>query len=185
MAAPDKMASINMVACAFGAKADDQIMTLWAGLLSPYDDESVYRAAVALIRKTTDAAWGRMPLFGLMQRELDAITGSVHGEDNLRLQAEAEWDQFLDAIAACGYYRKPDFCRTTEQVVRMLGGWNCACSWTQSDIPFRHRDFVKLWAQVHDREEAIELGAEGVRALNGTRGIEAVRRMAIGTEGVE
>lgn len=185
MAAPDKMASINMVACAFGAKADEQVMTLWAGMLASYDESTVYRAAIALIRKTTDAAYGRMPLFGIMQRELDSITGALHGEENVELQAEAEWSILLDAMATSGLYRKPDFCRTTEQVVRMLGGWNCACSWTQSDIPFRHRDFVRLWAQVHDREEAIELGAEGVRALNGTRGIEAVKRMAIGTEGVE
>lgn len=185
MSTPDKRTSIGMISAAFGAELGEATYSVWLALLSPYDDTAVYRAAIALIRKTTDAAYGRMPLFGLMQRELDNLSAALHGEENVELQAEAEWNLLLDAMATSGLYRKPDFCRTTEQVVRMLGGWNCACSWTQSDIPFRHREFVKLWAQVHDREEAIELGAEGVRALNGTKGIEAVRRMAIGTEGVE
>lgn len=185
MSAPDKRTSVGMISAAFGSKLSDETYSVWIALLSPYDDESVYRAAVALIRKTTDAAWGRMPLFGLMQRELDSLSAAIHGEENVELQAEAEWGRFLDAIASCGYYREPDFERTTAQVIRLLGGWQSVCGWTKDDMPFRHRDFVRLWAQVHDREEAIELGAEGVRALNGTRGIEAVKRMAIGAEGVE
>ena len=176
----DKMASINMVACAFGAKADDQIMTLWAGLLSPYDDNAVYRAAVALIRKTTDAAYGRMPLFGLMQQELDALSSALHGGDNVELQAEAEWGKLLEALEEYGSYREPtNLDKTTAQVVRLMGGWLYACSWMRDDLPFRHRDFVKLWAQTHGREDAVALGADGVRALNGTKGIEAVQRLAI------
>ena len=180
MSAPDKMASIGMVAAAFGAKLTEEVSSLWLALLSPYDDASVYRAAVAMIRKTTDAAYGRMPLFGLMQQELDALSAALHGEDNVELQAEAEWGRLLEAMGTIGYYREPDLDRTTMQVLRLMGGWQYACSWMRDDLPFRHRDFIRLWTQTYGREDAVAMGADAVRALNGSKGIEDVKRLAIG-----
>lgn len=179
MSAPDKMASINMIAAAFGSKVTEDVGSIWMALLSPYDDASVYRAAVALIRKTIDAAYGRMPLFGLMQRELDALSAALHGGDNIELQAEAEWGKLLETLDSVGSYREPELDKTTAQVLRLMGGWQYACSWMRDDLPFRHRDFVAMWKQVYGREDAMELGAEGVKRLNGTQGIEAVRRLAL------
>ena len=186
MAAPDKTASIAMIASAFGANADEKVVTLWLGLLSIYDEPTVYRAAVALIRKTVDAAYGRMPLFGLMQQELDAITGAVHGEENVRLQAEAEWSNLLTLIHVCGSYREPELNRTTKEAIRVIGGWEQACSWNIDELNWKHRDFVQFWMDFHGREDVMLLGSEAVAKLNSAKGKAEIQALIASTvKGIE
>lgn len=170
----NKMASVNMIASAFGAPISPEVAAIWFGLLSEYDDETVFRAAIALIRKTTEATYGRMPLFGLMQKELDLVTGALHGEENLSLQAEAEWMRLMTLVRTFGAYEVPTLDRTTDSVIRRIGGWSAVCSWPEKDLYWRRKEFLRVWMDTKGHEDALELGCEGVAALNSVRGSAAI-----------
>lgn len=160
-----KLAILNGLAGNYSATLAPETSKMWLFLLKDYSVAQVQEAALNVIRKHADVPYRAMPPFAMMQTELDALDGTLRGEENVELQAEAEWNALLDCIDEVGSWRKPSLHPVTAQVVRMMGGWQCACGWSESELHFRHKDFVELWQQVQGKEEYLALGAAGIATL--------------------
>ena len=160
-----KMATLNGLAGNYSATFSPETAKMWLFLLQDYSAAQVQTAALNLIRKHADVPYKSLPPFALMQEELDLLDNTIRGEKNIELQAEAEWNALLSNIRDYGSWSEPELNPVTTNVVRMLGGWKVACSWLESELHFRHKDFVDLWKQMQGKEDYVALGAEGVKQL--------------------
>lgn len=162
-----KLAILNGLAGNYSATLAPETSKMWLFLLADYPVEQVQAAALNVIRKHSDVPYKSMPPFAMMQRELDALDGTVRGEENVALQAEAEWDKLLEDIEGWGAWRgQPDDLHpVTARVVRMMGGWRVACAWLEKDLNWRHKEFTELWEQVQGKEEFVAIGAHAVKQL--------------------
>lgn len=172
----EKLAVLHGLAGNFSAALSPETSKLWLFLLADYSVAQVQAAALAMIRRcgTDEVPYKTMPPFALLQRELDAMSGTVRGEKNIQLQAIAEWGNLLAAIGAYGSYREPNLCQTTAYCVRAMGGWTQVCRWRTDELPWRERDFIELWTQSHGKTEAMAQGCEAVAALSGHKGLAAL-----------
>ena len=161
-----KLATLNGLAGNYSATLAPETSKMWLFLLQNYTAAQVQAAALNIIRKHSDVPYRSMPPFAMMQAELDAMDNTVRGEKNVKLQAEAEWNDLLDAIEGWGSWRgEPDLHPVTSRVVRMMGGWTCACKWLEKDLNWRHKEFCELWEEVQGKEEFLLAGAEGIKRL--------------------
>lgn len=160
-----KLAILTGLAGNYSATLAPETSKMWLFLLKDYSVEQVQAAALNVIRKRADVPYKSMPPFAMMQAELDQLDGTVRGEANIELQAEAEWNLLLESISEYGSWRTPALCPVTERVVRMMGGWQVVCSWLEKDLNWRHKEFVELWQQVQGKEEFLALGADAVAIL--------------------
>ena len=184
----EKLAVLNGLAGNYAAVLSPETARMWLFLLKDYALAQVQAAALAVIRRYgSDAVpYRTMPPFALMQKELDALGGVVRGEENLKLQARAEWGRLLEAVRSCGSWRAPDLEPTTAYCVRSLGGWEQVCRWRMDELPWRERDFLQLWEQSHGKEERLTLGSGAVARLAGPRALDALMREALpGGRGME
>ena len=161
----EKLAILNGLAGNYSAVLSDETSKMWLFLLKEYSVAQVQAAALNLIRKHSDVPYKAMPPFAMMQKELDILDGTVRGEENIALQAEAEWNALLEWIEGYGSWRTPDLEPVTARVVRMMGGWQCACAWLEKDLNWRHKEFTELWEQVQGKEEFVAIGAHAVKQL--------------------
>ena len=164
-----KAMALVALAANFDKKMPEALLELWLELLAPYSAETV-RAAVRKVMETY--AYKTLPPFAVIKEALDDLAGV--SDRSLERQAVAEWGVLLRAIAGHGYCHKPALHPTTEYVVRLLGGWQTVCLWTQSELSFKRRDFVDFWIESHGRVEWMEQGAALAagavrRALNASR----------------
>ena len=171
----EKLAILNGLAGNYAATLSPETAKMWLFLLKDYSVQQTQAAALSVIRKhgTEAVPYKTMPPFALMQKELDALTGAVRGEEGLKLKARAEWGKLLAMIERYGSYREPDMNRTTAYCVRSLGGWAQVCRWKMEELPFRERDFIQLWEQSHDKEDFLAIGCDGVQMLE-TKGKAAL-----------
>ena len=178
----EKIAVLHGLAGNFSAELTPETSKLWLFLLAGYSARQVQEAALRLIRRcgTAEVPFRTMPPFALLQRELDAAQGTVRGEENVKLQAAAEWTRLLDAVSACGAAREPEFCATTAWCVKALGGWEQICRWRTDELHWRARDFAELWVQADGKTEALSLGAGAVAQLAGNRGLAALADRLVG-----
>ena len=153
-----KLAAIDALAANFGVEVPAALKVAWLDLLRGYAAQQVEAAVRAVIGHYE---YKTMPPFAVLQAALDDLHGL--GEKALNLQAIAEWAQLHEAISYFGYYSKPKLHPTTEYVLRLLGGWQTACMWNNSELEFRRKDFVRLWMDSHGRVDVLELGADAVR----------------------
>ena len=86
--AEEKMRLIRMLASNYSAELDEDTATLWLVLMSAYSVEDCRSAVLSVVRGCgfESVRFGSLPPFALIQRELDARTGTVRGERNLALQ---------------------------------------------------------------------------------------------------
>ena len=166
--AEEKMRLIRMLASNYSAELDEDTATLWLVLMSAYSVEDCRSAVLSVVRGCgfESVRFGSLPPFALIQRELDARTGTVRGERNLALQAEAEWGRLLEEVRSCGFWRTPKLHPTTEFVVRQLGGWARVCRWKEGDLSWKRREFLSAWREAAGREDVLSLGAEAVAGLD-------------------
>lgn len=166
--AEEKMRLIRMLASNYSAELDEDTATLWLVLMSAYSVEDCRSAVLSVVRGCgfESVRFGSLPPFALIQRELDARTGTVRGERNLALQAEAEWGRLLEEVRSCGFWRTPKLHPTTEFVVRQLGGWERVCRWKEEDLSWKRREFLSAWREAAGRENVLSLGAEAVAGLD-------------------
>lgn len=157
-----------MLASNYSAELDEDTATLWLVLMSAYSVEDCRSAVLSVVRGCgfESVQFGSLPPFALIQRELDARTGTVRGERNLALQAEAEWGRLLEEVRSCGFWRTPKLHPTTEFVVRQLGGWERVCRWKEEDLSWKRREFLSAWREAAGREDVLSLGAEAVAGLD-------------------
>jgi len=171
----EKLAILNGIAGNYSATLAPETAKMWLFLLRDYSARQTQLAALALIRKHgTDVPFRSMPPFALLQAELDALTGTVRGEENVKLQARAEWGKLLADIETFGTYREPEMNRTTVYCVRSFGGWAQVCRWKMEELPFRERDFLRLWGESHGKEEFLALGCEAVASIEAPQGTNAL-----------
>lgn len=149
-----KAMALVALAANFDRKMPEALLELWLELLAPYSADAV-RAAVRKVMETY--AYKTLPPFAVIKEALDDLAGV--SDRSLERQAVAEWGVLLTAIAGHGYCHKPALHPTTEYVVRLLGGWQTVCLWTQSELSFKRRDFVNFWVESHGRVERMEQGA--------------------------
>lgn len=166
--AEEKMRLIRMLASNYSAELDEDTATLWLVLMSAYSVEDCRSAVLSVVRGCgfESVRFGSLPPFALIQRELDARTGTVRGERNLALQAEAEWGRLLEEVRSCGFWRTPKLHPTTEFVVRQLGGWERVCRWKEEELSWKRREFLSAWREAAGREDVLSLGAEAVAGLD-------------------
>lgn len=166
--AEEKMRLIRMLASNYSAELDEDTATLWLVLMSAYSVEDCRSAVLSVVRGCgfESVRFGSLPPFALIQRELDARTGTVRGERNLALQAEAEWGRLLEEVRSCGFWRTPKLHPTTEFVVRQLGGWERVCRWKEENLSWKRREFLSAWREAAGREDVLSLGAEAVAGLD-------------------
>ena len=161
----EKLAILTGLAGNYSATLAPETSKMWLFLLKDYSAAQVQEAALNVIRKHADVPYRSLPPFAMMQAELDLLDGTVRGEENVALQAEAEWNSLLEEIEGVGSWQIPKLHPVTERVVRMMGGWKVACAWLEKDLIWRHKEFVDLWQQVQGNEEFLAIGAEGVKQL--------------------
>ena len=172
----EKLAVLNGLAGNYAATLAPETAKMWLFLLKDYSVQQTQAAALSVIRKygTEAVPYRTMPPFSLMQKELDAMTGTVRGEENVKLQARAEWGKLLADIETFGAYREPEMNRTTAYCVRSFGGWAQVCRWKIEELPFRERDFLQLWGESHGKEEFLALGCEAVASIEAPQGTNAL-----------
>ena len=183
-----KIAALTALAENYGASLSPALLKLWLHLLTPYTAEQV---AAAVARVVTEYEYKTLPPFAVLRKALDVDAGN--SQEAIEAQAAAEWTALIEAIAQRGSYGgpPPDMHPTTAYVLRSLGGWGAVCMWSKAWLDAKRRDFVDLWTQAHGRVEAMELGADAVKAAltagaHGARGVEragaVIGRLAIGPE---
>lgn len=162
----EKLAALNGLAGNFAATLVPETARMWLFLLKDYKAARVQAAALTLIRRcgADQVPYRAMPPFALMQKALDEQDGS--GEEGVKLQARAEWGALLEAVRQKGAWREPELEPVTAFVVRLLGGWEQVCRWKMDELPFRERDFMRLWEESYGREELMALPA--ARAARGS-----------------
>ena len=163
----EKAQLIRMLASNYGATLTEEVATLWLMLLAPYGVDECRRAVLAVVRRFGHEAvqFGCMPPFALVQKELDRASGVLRGEDNVAVQAEAEWGRLLDEARRAGSWRVPDLHPTTALVVRQFGGWAVVCSWKEAELSWKRKEFIAAWRAACGREDAMALGADAVALL--------------------
>ena len=157
-----KVMALMVLAANFGKEFPECLLPIWLELLEPYPASLVNKAVKQLI---LSYEYKTIPPFAVLKAMLDKITGQVDEEDRLALAAEAEWNKLLADISSRGYYKPPEFCPTTAFVLRSMGGWEAACSWSAPKMEWRHKEFLELWKQAHGKEEVMELGGNAVLAI--------------------
>lgn len=172
----EKLAVLNGLAGNYAATLSAETAKMWLFLLKDYDVATVQAAALAMIRRygSETVPYRTMPPFALMQKELDAATGAVRGEENVLLQARAEWTRLLELMKSRGSWREPELDRTTAYCVRSFGGWERVCRWKMEELPWRERDFLQLWQQSRGKEDVLALGGGAVKALEAPGGRAAL-----------
>ena len=163
----EKAKLIRMLASNYSAALNEESATLWLMLLAPYSVEHCRRAVLAVLRRFGHEAvqFGFMPPFALVQKELDSIAGTLHGEESTAAQAEAEWGRLLDEARRAGSWRRPELHPTTALVVRQFGGWAVICSWKEAELSWKRKEFIAAWRAASGREDAFALGADAVALL--------------------
>lgn len=157
-----KVMALMALAANFGKEFPECLLPIWLDLLEPYP-ASLVNEAVKQVILTYE--YKTIPPFAVLKGVLDKITGQVAEEDGIALAAEAEWNKLLADISSRGYYKPPEFCPTTAFVLRSMGGWEAACSWSSQKMEWRHKEFLELWKQAHGKEEIMELGGNAVLAI--------------------
>lgn len=172
----EKLAVLSGLAGNYAATLSPETAKMWLFLLKDYDVATVQTAALGVIRRygSETVPYRTMPAFALMQRELDAVTGAVRGEDNVQLQARAEWTRLLELMKSRGSWREPELDSVTAYCVRSFGGWERVCRWKLEELPWRERDFLQLWQQSRGKEDVLALGGRAVKALEAPQGRAAL-----------
>lgn len=172
----EKLAVLSGLAGNYAATLSPETAKMWLFLLKDYDLAATQAAALAVIRRygSETVPYRTMPPFALMQKELDLVTGTVRGEENVLLQARAEWARLLELMRSCGSWREPELDRTTAYCVRSFGGWERVCRWKLEELSWRERDFLQLWQQSRGKEEVLSLGGGAVKLLEAPGGAVAL-----------
>jgi len=171
-----KSESLKMIIANCHSQADEGSTSVWAMLLAPYDDLTVQKATISLLQtiKQKDFQYGRLPVFSVMQEELDKITGSVRNSDNIALQAEAEWLKYPEYLRA--YVRSKPYTQnpTTELVIQAMGGWETVRMWETQYLSLKKKEFCDLWQQYYGNEQVLNLGSSTVSLIDSPSGKSAV-----------
>jgi hypothetical protein len=147
------------LAANYDKKMSEALLELWLELLAPYDAETVRRA----VRRVMETyAYKTLPPFAVIRQALDDLAGL--SERALERQATAEWGRLLRAIADRGHRAQPRLHPTTDYVLRLLGGWQAACMWLETELAFKRRDFVAFWTDAHGRVDLMNEGAAALAA---------------------
>ncbi len=184
-----KLTALNGLAGNYSAALQPETARMWLYLLRGYSDEQVQAAALDVIREhgPESVPYRSMPPFSLMQKALDRIAGGVGAGEREAVMAEAEWAQVMRAAREVGSWGSPGLSAATDFVLRQMGGWQCACAWREQDLPWRRREFIELWKLACGKVEAMEKGADAVRALSGLHAAigpsDAVRKCALPEKG--
>lgn len=151
-------AILQMVAN-FNSEMPDYLLEKWLQLLAPYPVQAVLAAIDNIL--LTYKFKTMPPLAEIVER----IDGGQKGrEQTLAMKAEAEWDLLLENIGRFGWMREPDMHPTTAHVLRAMGGWQTACSWENSSLEWKHKDFVQRWQQADGNVELMQGGALAIEA---------------------
>lgn len=168
-----KSMAINALAENFGKEFSPELLSLWLELLEPYPAMLIKQAVRLVIERYE---FKTFPPFAVLKNALDELAGT--SEKALEIQAIAEWGVTLREIEMSGPYRMPKLHRTTEHVLRLLGGWDEACQWSTKELDFKRRDFIRLWVESHGRVDQMRLGAGGALqslSLGRERGVDSLR----------
>ena len=153
-----KAIALTALAENFGATMSEPLTESWLRLLAGYTPEQVDRAVQKVIETHV---YRGLPPFAVLKNALDGQCGISPAA--IETQAIAEWGLMLDAIESQGRYTKPPFCPTTEYVLRLMGGWDAACSWETENLSWRRKEFIALWKEAHGKTEYMQLGAAAVQ----------------------
>ena len=159
-----KVSAIMLLSQNYGTAMPDGLLDTWIGLLEEYSATEVEKGVRKVIQSYE---YKTRPPFAVLRKAIDKASNKmrIEPEESLDMQAEAEWDKLINAVARCGRYKKPRLHPTTEHVLRGMGGWDAACDWETSRLDFKRRTFIEKWKMTHDNEEFMELGADGVREM--------------------
>lgn len=160
----DKAMALVGMAANFGKELPEALFGMWLDLLAPYPAPVVAEAVKNLV---LHYEYKTLPPFALLQKELDALCGAKAG--SAELQATAEWGALLTAVRRYGSHTPPKTLHpTTAFVLRLMGGWQAVCRWTEDGLDFKRRDFTRLWLDSHGNVDAMALGAAGLcQAIGG------------------
>lgn len=162
-----KAMAISGIAENFGKEFSPALLQMWLRLLTPYTPEQVEAGAVRVIETY---AFKTMPPYAVLREAIEENAGL--GRHAAELQAVAEWGKLQSDIPRCGSYTPPqDMHPTTAHVLRVMGGWQTACSWELRTLDFKRKEFVELWIQADGKADVLAMGAAEVqRAIAQTRG---------------
>ncbi len=157
-----KLTALMVLAANFGKEFSESLLGVWLDLLDPYSAGAVNAGVRNVIAKYK---YKTLPPFAVLSESIDEATGAMPPEQALDMAASSEWNKLVADINRCGRYRCPSFCPTTAYVLRGMGGWDAACSWETYKLEWRRKEFIESWKMAYGNEEAMMLGAEGVRAI--------------------
>lgn len=149
-----KALAIAALAENFGKELSEALLSMWLDLLAPYPAPLVEEAARRVVSRY---AYKTMPPFAILRQAIDEAQGMDAG--HARREAIGAWERVCAAISAFGPYRAPALDERSLRIVRLMGGWEAACSWERASLDFKRRDFLALWQ---------EDGAHDIPALEAT-----------------
>lgn len=159
-----KIAAIQALAINFNADVPHPLLKMWLKLLSRYSPEQVEAGVEFLIE---NYPYKTLPPFAELKKAIEQCSPGYIDEDTLKIAAEAEWAKLREMVPRIGIYRTPTFDnKTTECVVRMMGGWSAQCNMRQDEKPYRRKEFIELFVSSFGKEETMLSGGNAVLELS-------------------
>lgn len=149
----ERLAAIAMT---FDKELPKQVADIYWEALRPYPADTLERAFVRAIRECT---------FFPKPAELIAFIEGTPLE-----RAEVAWNAMLTAMSKVGAGASVRFWDATiHAVILSLGGWQQVCLWEESELPYRRREFMALYAAHRGAGERPEYAAGSVEVHNRER----------------
>lgn len=142
----------------FGANMSPNLIGMWLGLLGKYTEEEVAGACVKLIE---NYHYKGLPPFAELKKYLPDGTpekefSEMTKEEKLEVAVANRWQDLLFCVQKYGRNDDPEFDETTAYVLNQMGGYVAACNWKEDSLPFKEKEFKRLWRLQHGKVKAIK-----------------------------
>lgn len=158
-----KLAALTALALNYGKDFPKPLVKTWMRLLEPY---SATQVEAGVDKVMVEYEYKTLPPFAVLAKALKSLTGQIAPEEAMETAALAEWERMLSAAERLGRYNKPEFDQTTEQVIRLMGGWDAVCDWETSKLEWKCKEFMAHWQNCAKHADTMPLPARDILALS-------------------
>lgn len=115
--------------------------------------------------------YAQYPDWAIIKAEIDKLYHIPTDSERKALKAEAAWNSLLQAIEFIGSWKSPSCLdETTLYCIRSFGGWERVCSWRESELTWRKKEFLEVFNQADGRVSDLLGGVSAIEAVEGRKG---------------
>ena len=135
----------------YGVKLEPMYRAFLAKKMADYPASVISAAFENVLSKYSRTAqdpeyklYAAYPDWSIIKTEIDKLYNIPCESKLAELTAETAWNTLLDKIEQVGYARQPTgFDQTTLYCIKSLGGWTHVCSWLESELTWRKKEFIE------------------------------------------